>query len=173
MQDKTYNCKKCKTKHAPPTGKNYQVNNEPSLSDMLAAIKGIQSQMDAVVDRVSNLEATSDQGDAEVDSAPGSVDDDQPQEPRLQAKVKARMAELNLMPDTGPVDTADHATLLATPGGTARGTKSGRAQTADDTVSNDVLTGPIFTCIRELRDGPPSTKISTSRSSYLDTCNVY
>ncbi len=138
MADKTYNCKKCKTKHAPPTGKNCQVNNEPSLGDVLAAIKGIQSQMDAVVDRVSTLEATSDQGDAEVESVPGSVEGDQPQEPGLQAKVKARMAELNLMPDIGPVDIADHATLLAAPGGTARGKKSGRARTADDTVSNDI-----------------------------------
>ena len=94
--------------------------------------------MDAVVYRVSNLKATSDQGDAEVESVPGSDEDDQPQEPGLQAKVKARMAELNLMLDTGPVDIADHATLLATPGSSARGKKSRRARTADDTVSNDI-----------------------------------
>lgn len=139
------NCNKCHQRHAPPTGKKcqFQDNRETDtvnpLEKILEAIQEVKSDVSTISDRVTQLESPSaiiEEGAHGI--SPGRASEE------LNQRVSTRMADLHLLHDSESEeeDSEDGEKRPSrnptSPALRRKGKKSGSARTAEDIVVRDI-----------------------------------
>ena len=136
MAAKEYLCKKCKTLHAPPTGRkcqNVMVEHSDNMDTVMDMLQNITDRL-TVIETKGVVNAEEDpESDSEIEEAPEAATSKAlRKDATLDKMVKNRMAELKLL--TNDESDEDGTTESRK----RKSKKSGRAKTVDDIVIREV-----------------------------------